>query len=366
LPTYKEKDAIYAYYFYRLLHRSENVWLVYNSDNEGFSSGEFSRYVLQLKHEFPEKSVITFSHVSQSSSFTPSEVKEFKKDAFYFKRLDYLLSEKGLSPSAINAWLSCPKDFYIKYILGLKEQEEIEEEIGDNVLGTVIHKVLEQLYAPFVGKNITETDIKNFKKSFKPLLENAFKKEYSKFYKTGKNYITFNVAEKLIDSFLSNDERAIKSTKETRIISLEQELKMEVQIKDRKVKLRGFVDRIDEVDGLIKISDYKSGGVKDTDVKIKSYGEISVVKNKPKAIQLLTYAYTFFKMNNASQLTSQIITMRNVNDCFYPLLVNDEPVLNTDLILHYESFLASVIDEMYDSSLPIEHNNKHLYCLMCQ
>ncbi|MFP5471020.1 MAG: PD-(D/E)XK nuclease family protein [Bacteroidia bacterium] len=365
LPTYKEKDAIYAYYFYRLLHRSENVWLLYNSDNEGFSSGEYSRYVLQLKHEFPNKNIIEFLNVSQSSTFDKSIVKEFQKDDFYYQRLNYLVSEKGLSPSAINAWLSCPKDFYVKYILGLREQEEIEEEIGDNVLGTVIHKVLEQLYSPFVGKNITAFDVKNFRKSFKPLLEDAFKKEYSKFYKTGKNYITFNVAEKLIDSFLANDERAISKSKETRIISLEQQLEAEFEIKGKKVKLRGVVDRIDEANGLVRISDYKSGGVEEKDVKIKSYEEILSAKTKPKAIQLLTYAYVFFKSNNINQLSSQIITMRNINDCFYPLSIENNSVLDKSLLRHYELLLENILNEMYDQNLPIEHNPKQAYCLMC-
>ncbi|UWX54837.1 hypothetical protein NYZ99_19090 [Maribacter litopenaei] len=32
LPTYKEKDAVYTYHFYRLLQRAKNIYLIYNTE----------------------------------------------------------------------------------------------------------------------------------------------------------------------------------------------------------------------------------------------------------------------------------------------------------------------------------------------
>lgn len=51
LPTFKEKDAIYTYHFYHLLQRAENVYLIYNSDSDGFDGGEKSRFITQRNRE---------------------------------------------------------------------------------------------------------------------------------------------------------------------------------------------------------------------------------------------------------------------------------------------------------------------------
>jgi len=51
LPDYKHHDAVYAYYFYRLLSRAKRVYLVYSGKAEGLSSGEKSRFGLQLEME---------------------------------------------------------------------------------------------------------------------------------------------------------------------------------------------------------------------------------------------------------------------------------------------------------------------------
>ena len=51
LPTYKEKDAIYTYHFYRLLQRSTTAYMLYNTESDGQNAGEKSRFLLQLEIE---------------------------------------------------------------------------------------------------------------------------------------------------------------------------------------------------------------------------------------------------------------------------------------------------------------------------
>ena len=40
MPTNSQKDAVFAYHFYRLLQRSENITLIYNSEIDRFGLGE--------------------------------------------------------------------------------------------------------------------------------------------------------------------------------------------------------------------------------------------------------------------------------------------------------------------------------------
>ncbi len=51
LPTYKEKDAVYAYHFYRLLQRAKNVYILYNTEVDALKGGEKSRFITQLEIE---------------------------------------------------------------------------------------------------------------------------------------------------------------------------------------------------------------------------------------------------------------------------------------------------------------------------
>lgn len=368
LPTYKEKDAIYAYYFYRLLHRSNNVWFLYNAESEGMSTGEYSRFLLQLKHEFPFSSSIKEWSVEEDSSLKHHKEQLLEKDNFYQEKLNFILTEKGVSPSAINTYLTCSQDFYYKYILGLRENDEMEEEVGDNVFGTVIHNTLEDLYKPFEGKAIKEEDIKSFTSLFEPILISHFKKEYSKFYKTGKNLISFEMAKKIVRSFLKNELDFIKSTDSPLFIkSCEENLTCSVTLNingdDITVKFKGIADRIDQYKGQYRVIDYKTGGMKDSDVSLKS---IEDVIKKPKALQLMLYAYMFFQNHpEINEVSSHIFALRNLQNTNFPLSVNKEILIKRDQMMELENVLSEIISNMYDDESIIEHNDKALYCNYC-
>src|SRR5690606_20399308 len=56
LPLKEDADAMYAYHFYRLLQRAGHVHLIYSTTTDEFSSGEPSRYILQLENELCRQS----------------------------------------------------------------------------------------------------------------------------------------------------------------------------------------------------------------------------------------------------------------------------------------------------------------------
>ncbi|GAK35457.1 hypothetical protein JCM15093_550 [Bacteroides graminisolvens DSM 19988 = JCM 15093] len=51
----EHKNAVYAYYFYRLIQRAENVTLLYNNSSDSLNKGEWSRFMLQLLLEWPNE-----------------------------------------------------------------------------------------------------------------------------------------------------------------------------------------------------------------------------------------------------------------------------------------------------------------------
>ena len=79
LPTYREKDAIYAYHFFRILQRAQKVNLIYNNEAGGLNSGEKSRFLLQLatdpnaRYQYQEQSA------SAPVSLEPVTLKQVEK-----------------------------------------------------------------------------------------------------------------------------------------------------------------------------------------------------------------------------------------------------------------------------------------------
>jgi len=58
---------------------------------------------------------------------------------------------KGISPSALATYIYNPISFYEQKVLGIKEDNEVEETIAANTMGSVIHDVLEEMYKPYLG-----------------------------------------------------------------------------------------------------------------------------------------------------------------------------------------------------------------------
>ena len=71
LPTPEHHDAIYAYYFYRLIQRATNIALVYDSSSGGMRTGERSRFLHQLYYEMQ----LPVTEISIESSISTIPVK---------------------------------------------------------------------------------------------------------------------------------------------------------------------------------------------------------------------------------------------------------------------------------------------------
>ena len=122
LPSYKEKDSIFAYHFYRLLQRANKVSILYNTKVDQLQGGERSRFIEQLLHEMPNKnSAITINHhvVAPDLLEERETVVSIEKNQEIISKVENHL-KNGFSPSALNTYLSCQLDYYYKYILGLK------------------------------------------------------------------------------------------------------------------------------------------------------------------------------------------------------------------------------------------------------
>ena len=124
LPVQQDKDAIFSHHFYRLTLRAEHIYGIYFTKTDMTSTGEMSRYLMQIKMEYPSLNsgnmVVEKTYKPKDEAIDKEKV-IIEKDELVESRLDDLF-EKGLSPTALNTYLSCTLDFYYRYVLRLKRR----------------------------------------------------------------------------------------------------------------------------------------------------------------------------------------------------------------------------------------------------
>lgn len=280
LPTYEEQDAIWAYYFYRLISRAKRVWMVYNSTADGLRSGEPSRYIMQLKYAYRDMLDVKFFNHEVISSVSAG-YNEYVNDAPY---------SKPFSASSVQKYLSCPLAFYYRYIKGIGDDDEsVSEDVEANEIGTAVHATMEELYGGFQDE-IRKDDIEGL--DTMPVIRRHLAKvlNISEDSFEGKSFIALEQARQFVQEILDED----KVYAPFRILGLEQKIEADFH----GYRLTGAIDRIDFKDGLVRIVDYKTGKYYSADINPKAGETAEKAFDKPDSsswpkisIQLFIYDY---------------------------------------------------------------------------
>lgn len=293
LPTYKEKDAVYAYHFYHLLQRASQVYLMYNTETGGLNAGEKSRFLLQLEMERrPQHQVRRYTVVPKIPAFRLEEA-EIEKTPEIMRRIAQL-AEKGFSPSALTSYMRNPLDFYKQYVLGIKEQDEVEETIAYNTLGTVVHDTLEKFYKQWEGKEIKRAHLEEMLEKVPEEIQHQFQVHYAaQPLRSGKNLLILEVAIRYVQNFLRGEIAEIRNGNSIRILQVERKLESSFPMDELEfpVRLKGTVDRVDIFNGKVRIIDYKTGKVEQNKVEVVEWSDITGDYDKySKPFQVLMYA----------------------------------------------------------------------------
>ncbi len=363
MPLHGEKDAIYAYHFYRLLQRAKNISLIYNTETDTFGKGEKSRFITQLIAEWKKRnSKVTITEnilslpVNQSSKVYGIHIE--KTEAVLKSLQEKAQSEKGLSPTSLNTFKECALKFYFRFVANVREPDEVEEDVESSALGEIIHETLEKLYKPLEGKNLAQADIMLMRKNHEAVTEEIFTAYYDESVnENGKKALALHVIKKYISNFL-NFEREIVSELEKKkeiltVKSLEVELKWEITLSNgTKINLAGKTDRIDDVNGTLRIIDYKSSVHKTRDkFEISSLDEVFTNTKYSKALQLLTYAWLAWKNNlaPANKISPCIIPFRAEKKIYKLISGKTDFTFSEDFFTEFEQRLTNFIEEMFDN-----------------
>lgn len=340
MTTIDKEVSIYAYYFYRLLQRAENITVLWNSSTEEGHKGEMSRFLLQLLVE-ADNIFVEGQKINLHTFITPSEsmpaihlgvekAEEIMRRLH--KRFDIATEQSAewkeknknrqllLSPSAILCHMKCPMQFFFKYVAALRPDDEISDDVDDAIFGDIFHYAMEHVYKPYVGLHLTSDQIQNMAndderirflvnagfqvKLFKMSVKNDEDKlNVRQINYSGDQLIKHYVLCKLIKIQLEADAETARNAEKTggsfTILALEEQHSTIQSIQPDEsqpafnVRLGGYIDRIDMIDDgntkTIRIVDYKTASSHHEATNVQQLFDSSKVNTTYHITQTLYY-----------------------------------------------------------------------------
>ena len=374
LPTIKQRDAIYAYYFYRAMQRAQEISIIYSTQTNESSMGEMSRYVSQIMYDDTLKKV----HRQISVNLYPQRL---QKDEIVktpgildILKTKFIDNVKGLSPSAINIYLYCEVQFYYQYVAGLREIDEVLELPDELEFGNLYHKSMQNIYKEKVNMIVEKSYIQQVLDS-KLLIENAVKSAFSEIYRSDKYLHVIDGYKKIvfdvIVTYLKNTLQIDKTTAPFQLLGIEypiDSITIPIKANDEtiQVALSGNIDRIERIGERVRIIDYKTGK---RDSESKDWGILfsNDPKRNAKIFQTLMYSYLYTRKTTCSNVKPMLYFVReSAVNADASIVVEKERI--DDFSQFYNDFedgLKTILEKMFDANRPFTRTIDEMKCQNC-
>ncbi len=378
LPGIDEQDAMYAYYFYRLIQRAENVTATYSVLKDGINTGELSRYGYQLLYDsnhHPQKINVDF----RFANTPPEPIIIHSSKNVVQKLLKKNNADHPLSPSAINTYLQCSLRFYFRYVAELDEPEEIKEEIDGMIFGNIFHDTVEALYKPFAGKTINPSDFENLRKN-KIQIENEIRKKIAKNYFNenedkiegvileGKSVLIYENVKTYLNRLFEIDNKiapfSILELEKKFTLPLNLTLEGELVV----IYIGGTIDRIDRSNGITRVVDYKTGNVKHMSfTSVPELFEKDKKDPKKEILQALIYSLLLAGDLKIREIQPVIYGLRNFfAEDFKPAVrFNRTELFFHDIEHEFTEHLKLLVSEIFSTEIVFSQTTHHEHCEYC-
>ena len=390
----EHKTAVYAYNFFRLMQRAENIALVYNTATEGLNRGEMSRFMLQLMIENgfeiehktlsstavellqPRKICVSVieTHPSTSSGTGAS-----------LSIRDILLEKYGknpeqqtLSPSAIITFLTCRLKFYLRHIVGLEAKKPDVLSLDAAAIGTWFHRSAEILYrkisnqlnydennkwVEFSESLINADDLKVYLNDEKreKIVDMAFAYDYKKSDYTGEELIVRQLLSDNLKRLISLDIPKAPFT----LLAMEKKVSQTINVNDVSINIGGIIDRIDNVDGYLRVIDYKTGGRLKTlkpDKLQNLFDETKITENR-NYLQALIYSLLISKTSENRRILPCLLYVHEAHNADYSptFLLNDFNEISAE----FETGLIDLLQEIFSPNTEFCSTETLVNCRYC-
>ena len=385
MTTIEHKNSVYAYYFYRLIQRAENITLLYNTASDGLNRGEMSRFMLQFLVESPHDISRQYLEAGQSPQQSlkieihkTDEVLQRMYNAYDIRRHPNAL----FSPSALNTYLDCRLRFYYRYVAGLKAPDEVSAEIDSALFGTIFHRSAELVYQDLTanGKEIRREDLEQLLRNdvrLQAYVDTAFKEEF--FHVPAGEQPEYNgtqlIHSKVIASYLRQLLRNDLQYAPFRMEGMEQKVTETLEIETPSgmlpLNIGGTIDRMDSKGDTLRIVDYKTGGTPKTPESIEQL--FTPADNRPNYIfQTFLYAAIMCRKQGLKVAPSLLYIHRAASESYSPVIemgAPHQPKVPVNNFAFYEDEfrerLSALLQEIYNPEEPFTQTEDAKKCEYC-
>jgi CRISPR/Cas system-associated exonuclease Cas4 (RecB family) len=385
MTTIEHKNSVYAYYFYRLIQRAENITLMYNTASDGMNSGEWSRFMLQFLLEWPHDIRREFLEAGQSPKSERNIVVE-KSDSIVEsmrRKYDFGVNSdaRALSPSALNCYMNCPLSFYFRYVAGLKAPDEVSADIDSALFGTIFHRSAELVYDELRehGTEIREEDLQRLlddERKLQDYVDRAFKEEFFMVPLTerpeynGVQLINSKVICSYLKQLLRNDMHYAPFSMVATEKQVSEEMKLSMPDGEWRIAIGGTIDRMDLKDGTLRIVDYKTGGTPLVAPNMESLFTPSD-KRPGYVFQTFLYAAIMTRQQQYIVAPSLLYIHKAAGDDYSPVIQMGErsskaPVNNFSLLEDdFRERLVALLKEIFSKERPFAQTELTDKCSFC-
>lgn len=374
MSTIEHQESMYAYYFYRMISRAENVFLLYDARTSGLGSGDPSRYIQQLCKIYKDCDAkidfISFDIKSSQDTFIQvpkttrilEKLKAYKTDG----------SGKFLSASTINKFSTCPLRFYFEKIEELNIQDELSEFMSNSTFGTIIHAILNDIYSPYKGKIMPKEHLDKYINNKESILSRLVNKAVNKhFYQKGDEcYDELDGEGYMIEDVIIYYVLEVLKYDRNQIFTYYQgEEEEKLYWEDLGINFKQYVDRVDFIENngtpFLRIIDYKTGNDETSTTSFESAFDNSREKVKKAIIQVFLYCnfYNYYHRQN-NNIQPLIYTLKDMSQ--------SQIKINKQIVYDYHDFndefmdiLKQKITEMFDPNIPFTQTRNDNNCLYC-
>ena len=382
IPTAEHHEGVYAYYFYRLVERAENLYMLYSSAADDKSTGESSRYIRQIEYETDFK--INYTNVGVEVSLSDSSNIEVAKSDEVFDKLLRFTRDKGLSPTAFSTYVKCPLKFYFNVVERLRPEDELEESIDNMTFGNIFHEAADLLYSQIkndadpasrlaelrdrgeVAKCVDEAIAKVYFGNEDGVLRQELGGELIIIRNIVREYLGSN----LLNYDIRNNEFVVADTE------YDLKMTMPIEVADEKfdVRLAGRADRIDSLNnGLMRVIDYKTGKprLNYSGVDALFHGEPIATKRESNIINTLLYAMMLSREKGRDVRPELYyvgsMVREEYSSRFVETIDRKSRTLEaySEVAEEFESEVAATLREMFDRRIPFKQCEESSACKYC-
>ncbi|MBF0569532.1 MAG: PD-(D/E)XK nuclease family protein [Candidatus Omnitrophica bacterium] len=337
------EEEIQRYQFMRIISSAKNVHLIYQDRPDQ----ERSRFIEELAWEEEKKAGCRRELPVERAGFNV-RINHARREVIKTPAMIDFLRAFRYSSSSVNRYLNNPYEFYTNHVLGLKEAEDLLDEPDGRLIGTFLHGLLKEAYAPLLRRPFVIDDA--FAKRLTDLCAERFAETFLKSMRSDA-FLLKAVIDHRLKVFLEKERDSEPRVQE--ILYLEQSFEAAISLAAGPIRFHCVVDRVDRLkDGTILLMDYKTGG--GDLLPRKDFGAEEDLSRKAlfkdlRSFQIPLYYYFLSREFPQEHISAEIYNLREAKRDSFSRGISAS---HDEVLKPYLKALDHVIFEIMDPNVP--------------